>query len=116
MSWLECGSPTEAQSRALLTRLSSARASHAQKQAARRFLACARPFARRVTLHLRGGRATLASQLPFAVEDATYSRLRPRDLTMKAEHTQPCAHIIAERVSFPTAGAVVPVAPWLPPE
>ena len=25
-----------------------------------------------------------------------------------------CSHVIAERVSLPTAGATVPIAPWLP--
>ena len=115
VSWLACGSPTDAQSRALLLRLSSARASNAQKQAACRFLACARAFARRGVLHLRGGRVALASRLPFTLEDATYDRLWPRRQATPAAPVQPCAHLIAERVSLPTAGAIVPVAPWLPP-
>ena len=115
VSWLACGSPTEAQSRALILRLSSARASSAQKQAACRFLARARSFARRGALHLRCGSVALASQIPFTLEDATSDRLRPRRQATPAAPVQPCAHLIAERVSLPTARAIVPVAPWLPP-
>ena len=116
LSWLACGSPTEAQSRALLHRIAALRASDAQRQAANRFLTRARPFARRGALHLRGGRAALASQLPFALGDATYDRLRPRSAALPAMPAQACTRIVAARVSLPTIGATVPVAPWLPPE
>ena len=112
VSWLACGSPGKTQARALLDRLASARASAAQKLAANRFLARARPFARRGVLHLLGGRARLATQLPFAIEDVTYSRLRPQPVT---DPEVRCSHIVAARVSLPTVGATVPVAPWLPP-
>ena len=112
LSWLACGSPTEAQSRALLHRVAALRASDAQRQAANRFLTRARPFARRGVLHLRGGRARLATQLPFALEDATYSRIRRQPVT---DPEVRCSHIVAARVSLPTVGATVPVAPWLCP-
>ena len=116
LSWLACGSPTEAQSKALLHRIAALRASDAQRQAANRFLTRARPFARRGALHLRGGRAALASQLPFALGDATYDRLRPRSAALPAMPAQACTRRVAARVSLPTIGATVPVAPWLPPE
>ena len=60
-------------------------------------------------------RVALASELPFTLEDATYDRLWPRRQATPAASVQPCVHLIAERVSLPTAGAIVPVAPCLPP-
>ena len=45
VSWLACGSPSDTQVRVVLSRLSAARPSRAQHEAAARFLARARPFA-----------------------------------------------------------------------
>ena len=141
VSWLACGSPSDTQVRVVLSRLSAARPSRAQHEAAARFLARARPFARRGSLNLRGGRAVVASQLPPLLKDATYNRTRPcgdahalpvpdaqPQHTAQPQHAaqpreQPavppapaCSHVIAERVSLPTAGATVPIAQWLPSE
>ena len=135
VSWLACGSPSDAQARVVLSRLSAARQSRAQHEAAARFLARARPFARRGSLNLRGGRAVVASQLPPLLTEATYNRTRPyirataptespaQQQHQAQPHAQPaatpapaCSHIVAERVSLPTAGATVPIAPWLPSE
>ena len=135
VSWLACGSPSDAQARVVPSRLSAARQSRAQHEAAARFLARARPFARRGSLNLRGGRAVVASQLPPLLTEATYNRTRPyirataptespaQQQHQAQPHAQPaaspapaCSHIVAERVSLPTAGATVPIAPWLPSE
>ena len=77
-------------------------------------MARARPFARRGVLHLRGGRAAVASLLPFTPSGATYARLRSRGQPTKP--APPCTFLIADRVSLRTAGATLPVVPWLPSE
>ena len=70
VSWLACGSPSGAQARASASRLRALRLSGAQREAAARFLARARSFARRGLSTLRGGRATVASLLPILSSDA----------------------------------------------
>ena len=66
-----------------------------------------------VLREFRGGRAAVAAKIPYSLPHVTYDRQRaPATVDPAAE----CAHLIADRVSLPTAGAVVLVAPWVPPD
>ena len=113
VSYLACGSPSGAQARASASRLSALRLSGAQREAAAGFLARARPFARRGLSTLRGGRASVASLLPFLSSDAYNIRERVAGTSTTSSTT---SFVVASRVSLPTTGAFIPVSRWLSQE